>query len=253
MWIGIGTGVITVLIGVAAVLYFMNRNSEKEYDYSDGKNPEVEVMDNESYEEEEVTVNPDSYRASLPHGAAYLDGTLADFPFTMDLYIDNDGTVKGQYWNVLYDISLPVSGHMDSAGNLSASLGTGSEQSHLELKAEGSGRYGGTWGKNNKIIEARLTEGKRSSAPRTQGGSRIRIKGNGINKLARLSDDYFYYEDQGSATGHWLRAYETDYGVWEITNQSGERLATIDMSYVDVAGSGTMTDISGKTFTVTFE
>lgn len=254
LWIGIGLGIIVLLLITGAVLYFIYRNTSKTYDYSDGENPEVEQEFNMDEEERDLHAEEVVIPKRAPvQGAVTLDGTISDFPFTMDLYIADDGSVSGQYWNVLYDISLPVAGRMDSDGNLTTTLGTGSSQSTLKMAAVGDNRYGGTWGKQNNIVEARMREGKRSTAPRASGDSfRIRIKGNGINKVARLSDNCFYYEDQGSATGHWLRAENLGYYAWAISSPTGAHLADIEFIGSDEI-SGIMTDISGKTFNVTLE
>lgn len=198
-------------------------------------------MDSVSSVEEEV-----AYNTEFITGPIYISGTLGEMPFTLDLDISEEGEVTGKYWNVLYDIPLPVSGNRLSNNDFDLILGKGSSQSSLILNYDGENSFIGRWGQKEKPIHAEMCYGRRPAAPLPTGDyMRLRIKGNGINKIARLGDDYFYYEDQGADIGHTLKVSQRDSENYILYDTNESKVADIDLY------EGMLGDVLGKTFEVT--
>lgn len=185
------------------------------------------------------------------YGRFQVSGILSKHPFTMDIYISPDGDVSGTYWNVLYDIRLPVEGTLSSGGRLlRLSLGKGSTESNLVLERESDLTFTGTWGKNKRRVIAELSPGTNES-PSIYDSNAIRLKvrgeRSGTNATARLGE-YFYYENQGDRMSNALRA-ETDDGLnYTLYTCKGEEIATITLEPTVHGMTGKMTDISGAKF-----
>lgn len=143
---------------------------------------------------------------SLPSGFGtgnyVVTGWLSDLPCSVDLYMDSDGSVSGQFCNVLYDVVLPVSGQLEPSGKLSLNLGSGSTASHMELTQDspGSRTFSGAWGKNRKPVILGFSSGSRASAPGSHYGTPITIKGGGMTTHGVIYSSggelYLYFPDQ---------------------------------------------------------
>lgn len=249
VWLFVGLSILIAGIITAVVLFFTLRSSDKSYNYSDGQNPEVEheVSPGDVIPDVETPVES---TGSL-RGDYFISGTLDSFPFTMEIYVNDDGLVSGTYWNVLYNIRLQVSGTASQNGNLNVTLGSGSSASHLQMHADGGGRYSGIWGKKNKPIVAELEQGTAPSGVHSSaGGMRLLVEGGGIKSHAILTDDYFWYEDQGSSDAHCLEVRPLSDLNYELLNNRGQHVATIFLMQTAYGTSGRMTDISGREFTL---
>ncbi len=250
LWIGLG--VIGIAGITALVMWLLLRDSSRSYEYSDGQNPEVqkETYASDLYSEQPaVPVERETPVQTAYSGPAFINGTIGDFPFTMDLNMQSDGGVTGTYWNVLYNIKLPVRGRILRNGDLDLTLGSGSTESQLYMNARGAGRYGGSWGKKQQEVVAAYEEGERPKGRvNTTGAKRFRVTGGGINSIARISDMYFWYEDQTPDMAHALRLEDNNDDGYEIYNSAGLQIGDIHLFHSPYGISGVMTDIAGRRF-----
>lgn len=226
--------VILCLVIAGALFFFLQNNSGKL------------AIDENNLNKNSVCVEEGGLINNGLTGPIYISGLLGEIPFTLDLNISEDGTISGKYWNVLYDIPLSVSGNCLSNNDFDLTLGKGSTQSSLYLKTDGNSSCTGIWGTKKIPVVADMQKGVRPSSPLPKGDyMRLRIKGNGINKIARLGDDYFYYEDQGTNQGHILKASQTNSESYILSYDNGEKVANIDLD------ENRLNDVTGKTFEVT--
>lgn len=237
---------------VTLVLWLVTKESSRDYDYSDGNNPEVEevVSYSELEEVEDYSVPETSANSEIPRlqGRYQVSGKISKHPYTMDITISPDGNISGTYWNVLYDINLPVSGTLTPSGNMDITLGRGSETSHLFVERESEFFYEGTWGKKKHKVTARLTPGANESDNTYDSNARrFRVKGGGINTIARLGE-YFQYENQGHKASNSLRAVTYDDLNYTLYTADDEEIAEIELIETAYGTSGVMTDVSGRRF-----
>ena len=77
----------------------------------------------------------------------YYEGSMAGFPISLNLTINVDGNISGQYKNIKYGTVLSLSGNIDSSGNLKITASNHSETiyftlSHNNASLEGYGSNG---------------------------------------------------------------------------------------------------------------
>lgn len=194
----------------------------KDNDVKEDKIEEVEEIDEDTEVDEPI-------KDVIVNGKVFVEGTIAEYPFTLDLNVADNGAISGTYWNVLYDLKMPVSGTKLNNNDLSLTLGSGYDKSSLYLIAMGKNKYMGSMGKKNNPIVARLQKGSVRTKPVSgEYDVRMRISGNGINKVARIADGYFYYEDQGPGQGHGLKAEQIDDTTFAIYNDNGTEVGRLD-------------------------
>lgn len=136
------------------------------------------------------------------NGPCHGTGNLSDLPCSFDVTFSPSGTVSGTFWNLLYNIKLPVSGTVDADGSLSLELGTGSTLSRMSLRprSEGSMEYSGIWGNKGKTVSISFQTGGRNQQP-ASGGTELTLKGGGMTThpyLVRENADggYIYFSGQ---------------------------------------------------------
>lgn len=258
VWLWVGLGLVAVALAIAAVLWFISTGTEKDYDYSDGDHVltehEVSSSPLESSPVDVATEEPAgtaTVEANLLTGHVYLDGELGEIPFTLDLDISPSGSVSGIYWNVLYDLKFQVTGTRDSNDGFSLDMSRDGVTTPLRLTAQGGGRYAGTWGKKRQTVDARLEKGTRPGGSVSSAGAyKVRVSGNGIRALAYITEDCIWYADQGSGPGHRLRVRDIGDFEYEVLSDMGARIATFFLMETAYGVSGTMKDITGKTFEI---
>ncbi|MDE7413066.1 MAG: zinc ribbon domain-containing protein [Muribaculaceae bacterium] len=207
--------IILVIPGIVACLVYFSLRGNSAYKYSDVLSAKTEEPVN----------------TALITGKVNINGTINDYPFTLDLNVKEDGTLTGKYWNVFYDLSLPVSGRRLSNNNLDLTLGKGNSQSSMFLETAGGNFYNGKWGKKEKPVVAELQKIPRDKSYYPEEYKmRLLVKINGHNKYAVMGDEFFYYEDQGAVPGHIMRPRKVAADFYEIVNDKGDVLGRLDLT-----------------------
>ena len=130
----------------------------------------------------------------------YVFGHLDNLPITMDLSVDNNSNVTGTFWNMLFDIKLPVQGTVYPDGRVELHLGSSSNtHSVMRLTSkEGSEILKGGWGKDSKPVELTAVPGNRDTNLAASSGTRFSIKGGGMTTYGHFSPDgkYITFDNQ---------------------------------------------------------
>ncbi|MCM1400435.1 MAG: hypothetical protein NC189_00310 [Bacteroides sp.] len=242
-----------LLLAMICIDLFTKGSSNKQIDDS---YPEVEeiVLDYDYEEDEDEPIKyeePETYsygEFSKLEGRYQINGIISKHPYTMEVSISPDGNISGTFWNILYNIKLPVSGTMGPDGTINATMGKGSTESHLTLNRESDFTFTGTWGKKLRRVTAEFTPAENnSSTVHDPNAIRLRVKGEGINAIAHLGN-YFRYESQGNKLSNALRAYTDDGLNFTIYDKSGNRLAGITLEPSLDGLVGEMVDVSDCRF-----
>lgn len=259
---GIGIGALLLAALVAVILYFFVFHKPDKIKETVEESPETEIVgvDEEDFDDNEVIVHEEAAPApnALPQGAYTASGFLSDLPCSLDFDVDSQGNVTGTFWNILYDIKLPIGGTIDPDGTLALDLGSGSTLSHLALIAEpGTSRFRGVWGKNKKPIDIDVSSGARDTSLPSQTGVKFTIKGGGMTTHGHISPGYgedrylLRFDNQPAAnalqcslSGSYFNIYDTD-GNRELAYfyLPGESLYD--------SGSATLFITNGKEFEIT--
>lgn len=255
----IGIGALVLAAIVAIILIFLHKSDKiKETVEASPETEIVEVNEEENFDDivvpEEAAFAPNA----LPQGAYTASGFLSDLPCSLDFDVDSQGNVTGTFWNILYDIKLPIGGSIGPDGTLALDLGSGSTLSHLALIAEpGTSRFRGVWGKNKKPIDIDVSSGARDTSLPSPSGVKFTIKGGGMTTHGHISPGYgedrylLRFDNQPAAnalqcslSGSYFNIYDPD-GNRELAYfyLPGESLYD--------SGSATLFITNGKEFEIT--
>ncbi len=198
-------GVISIVVGsilllaiVSGVIFLISRhNTDKKVnldlrEFSDekfSKNEKI-VMEEIRHKDKTATDTEENHSSDLylQPKSYHANGYLADLPCSLDFAVNRDGLISGTFWNIFYDIKLQISGNIDSQGNLSLDLGTGSTLSHADLRAtNGSNRFSGSWGKNRKPLSFSVFPGSRDLSLPGQSGIEFKIVGGGMTTRGHIT------------------------------------------------------------------
>lgn len=263
-------GAVVVILLALAVIFFLNRdkflNKEKDEDSARTEQTTAQTSDELSFDEieeveqleaapagEDATVS----QAYLPQGSYFASGHLSDLPCSVDFTIGADGNVTGTFWNILYDVKLPVAGYIDSNGSLALDLGSGSTLSHMALSAApGTATFRGVWGKNKKPVSLDVRRGSRDTSVTSSGGTKVTIKGGGMTTHGRISQtsygDYrLTFDNQPQANALPCRISDGTVYIDDLWTNGNIAYFHLPGSSLDDYGSSTLYITNGKEFTIT--
>lgn len=264
--IGIVAGGIVLLAILAALAFFLGRKNNGKEDHSEdsieqtsvGFTEEETVTIDDTTPRKDLTVDePTPTHLYLPPKTYHAMGYLSDLPCSIDFTVNNNGDVSGTFWNIFYDIKLQVEGSIDSAGNLSLDLGSGSTLSHMDLKGiSGSNRFSGSWGKNQKPISIKVYPGSRDSSLPSQSGVSFKIVGGGMTTHGHISsvggDRYkLTFDNQPEVNALPCTLSGSTFSIYSPDNSSRVAYFTLPGESIHSSGTSTIYICNGNEFDIT--
>lgn len=203
LWIVLGCLIIAGLVALVLLFSSRDKSTERGEDSTD-------IVSEKTLGSEETPVADSEIQmvdvVTLPSGFSpgnyVIKGWVGESPVSYDVKIDSKGNISGSYINILYDIHLSASGKLDAAGNLSMTLGSGVETSHLTASRDSQKQmlFNGSWGKNNTPVSLVFSRGSQSAPMPNHSGVPVTIRGGGMVKHAVIFSSgnsyYLYYPDQ---------------------------------------------------------